>query len=378
MDLGNGLESFSVKLFKPKLLNNLTSNALFIPCMKKHSQKIFLCDLEKPRRCSSIFDRSSNILLIWLVWILFPGYSFSYGFQTAPLPQHIQHRTQLVQPVAPDLQLDPVTIPLEDPWSRNHPLVLSMSGFNEPEVLAVIEEYLRPARLRGLFQVYEYSFLYRDHIMRILSDRGLPPELFFIPFIESEFLVTARSRSNALGLWQFVDNSVAPWMSFNQYKDERFSFYLSTLAGIAKLQDNYRVLGDWLLAAAAYNGGLGMMTRAIARTGMRDFWSLARANELPEETQRYVPKLLASAVVMQQLGRLGQVPGWHRSLSWSQIMIPGDTSLIELAERSGVNTTILIYLNSHLLEQRTPPNERFYPITVPAIWEQRIRQGLRN
>jgi membrane-bound lytic murein transglycosylase D len=334
--------------------------------------------LQYLQRFSTFTFQCSQLCLIWIVWIISPGYLFSYGFQTHPLPQHFQSRNQLEQPTTPNELLEPITLPLEDPWSRNHPLVVSMSGFNEPEVLALVEEYLRPARLRGLFLVYEYSFFYRDHIMRILSDRGLPPELFFIPFIESEFLVTARSRSNALGLWQFVDNSVAPWMSFNQYKDERFSFYLSTLAGIAKLQDNYRVLGDWLLAAAAYNGGLGMMSRAITRTGMRDFWSLARANELPEETQRYVPKLLASAVVIQQLGRMGHIPGWHKSLSWSQIMIPGNTSLIELAERSQVNSRVLLYLNSHLLEQRTPPNERFYPITVPAIWEHRIRQGLRN
>jgi len=319
------------------------------------------------------FGWFKNILIIILAFTTYP--IFTYNFQTAPLPQTYQVRMQFEDE---SLNKDTELVPLKDFWSRNHPLVLSLSGYNEPEVIAVVEEYLGPARLLGLFRVYEYSFFYRDHILSILAERGLPPELFFIPFIESEFKVTARSRSNALGLWQFVDNSIAPWMSFNQYKDERFSFYQSTLAGIAKLQDNYRVLGDWLLAAAAYNGGLGMVTRAIARTGLRDFWSLARAGELPLETQRYVPKLLASAMVMQQLGRSGHLPGWHVRLEWSQVMVPGNILLPELAQKSNVNPSILLYLNSHLLEQRTPPNERFYPITVPSLWEQRIRESLRN
>jgi len=51
--------------------------------------------------------------------------------------------------------------------------------------------------------------------------------------------------------------------------------------------------GDWLLALAAYNCGLGMVDNAIEHNlavGQRaDYWSL----QLPEETQAYVPKFLA-------------------------------------------------------------------------------------
>lgn len=56
--------------------------------------------------------------------------------------------------------------------------------------------------------------------------------------------------------------------------------------------------GDWLLALAAYNAGEGTVGRAIKRNIERglptDYWNL----NLPEETQAYVPKLLAVAQII--------------------------------------------------------------------------------
>ena len=57
--------------------------------------------------------------------------------------------------------------------------------------------------------------------------------------------------------------------------------------------------GDWMLALAAYNAGEGTVSRAIERNeklGLpTDYWNLP----LPQETQDYVPKLLAlSQIVM--------------------------------------------------------------------------------
>ena len=38
------------------------------------------------------------------------------------------------------------------------------------------------------------------------------------------------------------------------------------------------------------------MDRAIARTGSRDFWAIARSGALPTETANYVPAVLAASV----------------------------------------------------------------------------------
>lgn len=280
-----------------------------------------------------------------------------------------------------DAEADPESLPdpelrsgpLPDPAGRSHPPRLALTGADEPEVAAVLAEYTNPSRMAWFAAVYARAAYFRTHIMDVLEDTGLPPEFFFIAFIESEFVVGAESSSGARGIWQFVENSMAPWMTKNDYKDERFSFYLATLAAAEKLADNYRVLGDWLLAAAAYNAGLGAVSRAVQRTGIRDYWELARAGEIPEETRRYIPKLIASASVAAQLGRLGWIAEWQPPVEWTQVMVPAGTTLEEAALVTGLSTQILQLGNYHLLTGAAPANERFYPLTVPAAYAPRLR-----
>ncbi len=310
------------------------------------------------------------------VLILFPVNQIIAVTRTPlPLPADFGMRTNNVPFTMEETDEDKAG-PLEDPWQRNHPVRLGLSGYLEPEVLEIFKEYTQPHRIAWLSSVYQRSFLYRNHIFTTLARHQVPPELFFIPFIESEFIITARSTSNAMGMWQFVDNSMAPWMQKNAYKDERLSFYQATEAGIAKLIDNYRVLGDWLLAAAAYNGGLGTVTRAMSRTGLKDFWSLARANELPQETQRYVPKLLATALFVEHWGRLSGRPQWFPPVEWTQTMVPGGVPLETLAKEAGIDPELIFHANRNLLLGVTPPNERFYPVTLPTNSAPRLASYL--
>jgi len=79
----------------------------------------------------------------------------------------------------------------------------------------------------------------------------------------------------------------------DQY-DARLDIAASTQAAtryLSFLKQHYN--GDWLLALAAYNCGLGTvddaMNRNIAEGLDTDYWSL----RLPEETQEYVPRFLA-------------------------------------------------------------------------------------
>jgi membrane-bound lytic murein transglycosylase D len=64
--------------------------------------------------------------------------------------------------------------------------------------------------------------------------------------------------------------------------------------------------GDWLLSIAAYNAGPGRVQRAIdnnIKQGKKiDYWNL----DLPKETEKYVPKLLALAKVLKDPDRFNQ------------------------------------------------------------------------
>ncbi|MBC9250302.1 lytic transglycosylase [Pseudomonas alcaligenes] len=143
--------------------------------------------------------------------------------------------------------------------------------------------------------------LYIHYVVERLEERDMPMELALLPVIESAYNPFAYSRSDAVGLWQFIP---ATGRHFNlrqtSWYDGRRDITASTNAALnylSRLHDMFN--GDWLLALAAYNAGEGTVSRAIERNqklGLpTDYWNLP----LPKETQDYVPKLLAlSQIVM--------------------------------------------------------------------------------
>ncbi len=193
----------------------------------------------------------------------------------------------------------------------------------------------------------------------------MPRELYYLALIESNFDATAVSRSGAVGLWQFMENSIEDWMVINAEVDERRDFYRSTHAALEKLSWNFTVLEDWLLAIAAYNAGLGHVRRAIESAGTRDYWQLAEAGLLPDQTVDYVPKFVAIAWVAEHGGRYGLPSYWLDPLEWKRVDMPGGLDLSTIAELSGIPTDTLHSWNPHLNKRRTPRGTVSYPLNVP-------------
>jgi membrane-bound lytic murein transglycosylase D len=146
----------------------------------------------------------------------------------------------------------------------------------------------------------ERGSLYIHYIIERLEERNMPLELALLPVIESAYNPMAYSRSDAVGLWQFIP-STGRYFNLRQtrFYDGRRDITASTTAAmdyLTRLHDMFN--GDWLLALAAYNAGEGTVSRAIERNerlGLpTDYWNLP----LPAETQAYVPKLLALSQVV--------------------------------------------------------------------------------
>ncbi len=160
------------------------------------------------------------------------------------------------------------------------------------------KQYLDPKWTQVLYNALENAIDYRLYIRKELKEQELPPELEYLPVVESNYKTNAKSKSGALGLWQFMENSVKPMLTLNDYVDERLDPWKETAAALRKLKENYDYFGDWLIAIGAYNCGAGAMSRAIAKLGetdKKDFWTLCDKNLIPSQTKLYVPKLLAIA-----------------------------------------------------------------------------------
>lgn len=152
----------------------------------------------------------------------------------------------------------------------------------------------------------ENSSPHMDTIQQIFHDEGIPKDLVNVAFLESGFNNEARSPAGALGMWQFMKSTAKYYgLRIALPQDERKDVILSTLAAARHLRDLYANYNDWYLALAAYNVGPGGLERAMRRGGTRDFWELARKGLLPVETQRFVPRFLAAAMIMRDPGAYG-------------------------------------------------------------------------
>ncbi len=166
----------------------------------------------------------------------------------------------------------------------------------KPQVESFRKMYLSPkwsALLRGYL---ESAMEYRLYVRKAIADKEMPEMLEYLPVVESNYKTNAKSRSGAIGMWQFMANSVWPFLTLNDFVDERLDPWKSTDAALRKLTDNYNIFNDWLLAIGAYNCGVGAMNKAIKKAGgVKDFWYLAEHGFLSKQTAEYVPKLIAIA-----------------------------------------------------------------------------------
>jgi membrane-bound lytic murein transglycosylase D len=252
------------------------------------------------------------------------------------------------------------------------PLCLRLSGLDEPETQKFIEQYSGPGGIAWLTTVAKRGEAYQGFIRNEIEKRGLPQELFYLPVIESAFSTTAVSRAGAAGLWQFMRNSIGPYdMKINDWMDERRDFWKSTVGALNKLEDNYRVLGNWELALAAYNAGMGTVTRALKRYEGADYWELCRKKALKNETIQYVPRLLAVSYILSNQRRFGIEASWPEDPKWTRIPIGRSVDLGLVAEYAGLSGIELKQANGELYYGITPPDPNYHikvPLAqVPAV-----------
>ena len=208
-----------------------------------------------------------------------------------------------------------------------------------------------------LTQILTNAEPYRAFIREKLVENNLPLCLEFLPVIESNYNIKAVSKSGAVGLWQFMENSISGLLTKNSWVDERKDPWRSTEAAIKKLKENYDYFGDWALALAAYNMGLGGLSRKIKSTGCKTYWELIDGGHLKSETTNYVPKFLAIADLITNAEYYGlELPEYNPEKSYEVeiVDLSFQISLEQLSSVSKVSVKTLQALNPGLLYSVTP------------------------
>ncbi len=172
----------------------------------------------------------------------------------------------------------------------------------QKKVESWIERFTRGDAHKKLFERKEK---YWPTILSALSQEGLPAELGYLVWIESEFNLNAQSHAGALGLWQFMPGTARDFglqVDAQRKIDERIDAVKSSKAAAQYLSMLLKQFGTdrYMLAIASYNAGQNKIQRKtiaaqIRRAPKPDFWALR--DQLPQETIDYVPKFLAAIII---------------------------------------------------------------------------------
>lgn len=234
------------------------------------------------------------------------------------------------------------------------------------QVRAYIDVYLERRR-DHLANIISRSKLYFPIFEEYLSKYNLPQELKYLAIIESALDPKAKSKSGAMGLWQFLYHAgLMLDLKVTSYEDERCDPIKSTDAACRYLAYLYQNLQDWQLALAAYNGGIGTVQKAIERSGgKRTFWELSPY--LTSEMKAYVPAFIAVNYVMNYYDVHNVTPA-ASSFTFNDIdtvYVNMSLSFEQISRATGVDRMTLQQLNPSYIKDFIPYDDMPMLLVLP-------------
>ena len=214
---------------------------------------------------------------------------------------------------------------------------------------------------------------YEPMIRAKMKAGGLPADMYDLALVESGFDPNAYSKAAAVGMWQFMTSTARDMgMRVDWWVDERRDPVRSTSAAVRFIRGLRDQFGSLYLAAAAYNGGPGRVSRGLARyaddlentAGDDAFFVLAEKDYLRNETREYVPQLIAAALIAKEPTRYGMTIHTLPPLAYDSVRVPPSTPLAAIAKASHASTRDILDLNPHLLRGMTPPRDS-YQVRIP-------------
>jgi membrane-bound lytic murein transglycosylase D len=234
-----------------------------------------------------------------------------------------------------------------------------------------VEHYIRlftgTARERIVTRL-ERGSQYEPMIRAKFRAGGIPEDMYYLGLVESGYDPHAYSRAAAVGMWQFMTTTArGVGLRVDWWVDDRRDPVRSTDAAVRFLRTLREQFGSMYLAAAAYNGGPGRVSRGLTRfsdeiqdaEGDDRFFALAETDYLRAETRNYVPQLIAAALIAKEPRRYGLSLRTLPRFSYDSVLVPGSTPLTAVARAAGVPLDEVKSLNSRVLRGVTPPGAQF-------------------
>jgi soluble lytic murein transglycosylase-like protein len=207
---------------------------------------------------------------------------------------------------------------------------------------------------------------YMPLIEQRLKEFGLPDDLKYLAVVESSLRPAAVSSAGAGGLWQFIEGTGRRYdMDSNTLVDERMDVRKATDGAMQYLQRLYTLFGDWPLALAGYNAGEQRVLNELQEQRVSSYYELA----LPDETERFVYKIIAVKIILSAPERYGiyiDAQEYYRPPEVDTVTVQVNGSRLHLrsvAEAAGTNFATIKQLNPQFRQRYLPRG--VYQVFVP-------------
>jgi membrane-bound lytic murein transglycosylase D len=266
-------------------------------------------------------------------------------------------------------------------------------------------DYFQGVARKSMAVFLERGARYEPMIRSRFETESLPGDLGYLALIESGYSNEAVSHAYAVGMWQFMRKTGQGYgLRVDSWVDERRDPVKATAAAASHLRDLRERFGSLYLAAAAYNAGAGKVSRSLGKLQwdapdgveapaaaleavadslsaeedtlaadqdaadeedpttdstavMSDaaFFRLAGADLLAAETQDYVPKLIAAAIIAKEPERYGFDSTTPSPFAYDSLVVSDATGLDVVARLAKTSVDEIRALNPQYLRLVTPP-----------------------
>jgi membrane-bound lytic murein transglycosylase D len=248
----------------------------------------------------------------------------------------------------------------------------------DPLVQKYIDIYTRPNHRHRMQAALDRMVSYRPMILEHIHQMEMPEELLYLPLVESEYKNTAQSHAGAVGLWQFMTTTGRhSGLTINYWMDERRDPEKATRAALIHLKELQDWFADWHLTLAAYNRGLYGLQKDLELTRSADFTTMVERRGLPSETEHYLPKFIACALIGAHPENYGfTLPSENEESPADEILLEKPLD-IAIAARSAETTEETIrQLNPALRLWCTPKSDKPFVLKIPPGKKDAFLQAL--
>lgn len=236
-----------------------------------------------------------------------------------------------------------------------------LAVFEQNDLLSELPSAASLIRIRGqaglrdsLEDALFISGRYLPRMEKVFERFKLPPEIAYLPFVESGFNKKAVSKVGASGIWQFMPYTGKLYLRVDDEVDERNDPMRAAEAAARLMQQNYNLLHEWPLAVTAYNHGAMGLARAVKETGSSDLAEIIGKYEgrsFGFASQNFYSSFLAALHVAKNSEVfLGAIPR-AKKLEFDEFVMPHYMELKDFLGKLGIDEAEFRELNPALTRE---------------------------